>query len=309
MYISLGGFFVLLVVVILTSGFYFFKFAEVRSPNEENKADNSSTIRTENFQKNKKFIQDNAMKWEIQSSDHLKLVSQYIPAKNQTLKTVLLNHGYRGNHSDMSDYAVMFYNMGYNVLMVDHRSSGNSEGKYIGYGYLEAKDNLLWINKIIEKNGQDSDILVMGESMGAATTMMLSGMNPPKQVKCYIEDAGYSSVSEEIKYQAKGMFHLPNWISSFMVPVVSTYSKIFAGYDYYQASAVDFLKKNNRAMLFIHGEKDDFVPTKFIDDVYQATQGPKEKYKVPNAKHVQSYAKNTEKYEERVKSFTQKYFN
>lgn len=112
MYISLGGFFVLLVVVILTSGFYFFKFAEVRSPNEENKADNSSTIRTENFQKNKKFIQDNAMKWEIQSSDHLKLVSQYIPAKNQTLKTVLLNHGYRGNHSDMSDYAVMFYNMG-----------------------------------------------------------------------------------------------------------------------------------------------------------------------------------------------------
>lgn len=198
--------------------------------------------------------------------------------------------------------------MGYNILMPDNRASGKSEGKYIGYGYLDAKDYLLWIDEVLSKNGQGSEILVMGESMGAATTMMLSGMNPPKQVNCYIEDAGYSSVAEEIKYQAKNMFNLPNWISSFMIPVVSTYSKVLAGYDYYQASATELLKKNDRPMLFIHGESDDFVPTKFIDEVYPATKGIKEKYTVPEAKHVQFYAKNPKKHEETVKSFTDKYF-
>ncbi|WP_285023789.1 alpha/beta hydrolase [Lactococcus garvieae] len=307
-YIISGIILSLLIVIILASGFYFFKFAEIRNDNTENEAASTATGRTKNFEKNNDFIKQNSIDWKIKSSDDFQLVGKYLPAQQKTNKTVILIHGYKSDHTSMSDYAAMFNKMGYNILMPDNRASGKSEGKYIGYGYLDAKDYLLWIDEVLSKNGQESEILVMGESMGAATTMMLSGMNPPQQVKCYIEDAGYSSVAEEIKYQAKSMFHLPDWISSFMIPVVSTYSKVFAGYDYYQASATELLKKNDRPMLFIHGESDDFVPTKFIDEVYPATKGRKEKYTVPGAKHVQSYAKNPKKYEEIVKSFTEKYF-
>ena len=308
LYIILGAILSVLIVVILASGFYFFKFAEIRNDNTENEAASISTVRTKDFEKNNDFIKQNGIDWKIKSSDDFQLVGKYLPAQQKTNKTVILIHGYKSDHTSMSDYAAMFNKMGYNILMPDNRASGKSEGKYIGYGYLDAKDYLLWIDEVLSKNGQESEILVMGESMGAATTMMLSGMNPPQQVKCYIEDAGYSSVAEEIKYQAKSMFHLPNWISSFMIPVVSTYSKVFAGYDYYQASATELLKNNDRPMLFIHGESDDFVPTKFIDEVYPATKGRKEKYPVPGAKHVQSYAKNPKRYEETVKSYTEKYF-
>jgi fermentation-respiration switch protein FrsA (DUF1100 family) len=62
-------------------------------------------------------------------------------------------------------------------------------------------------------------------------------------------------------------------------------------------------------MLFIHGDNDKFVPTKFMAPVYQATNGPKEKYLVPGAAHVESYRTNPVQYEKTVQKFLQKYFN
>lgn len=44
-------------------------------------------------------------------------------------------------------------------------------------------------------------------------------------------------------------------------------------------------------MLFIHGENDTFVPFSMLDEVYNATQGPKEKYVVPGAEHAKAYNK------------------
>jgi len=42
--------------------------------------------------------------------------------------------------------------------------------------------------------------------------------------------------------------------------------------------------------------------------VYDASNGPKEKYLVPGASHVQSYATNPAKYEQKVADFLAKYF-
>ena len=81
-----------------------------------------------------------------------------------------------------------------------------------------------------------------------------------------------------------------------------------AGYDYAEADALKLLQKNTRPMMFIHGGDDTFVPTKFLNQVYDASNGPKEKYLVPGASHVQSYATNPAKYEQKVADFLAKYF-
>ncbi|MCS4559030.1 alpha/beta hydrolase, partial [Shewanella sp. C32] len=72
-------------------------------------------------------------------------------------------------------------------------------------------------------------------------------------------------MEDEITYQAKSMYHLPKWP---LVPTVSLISKIRAGYSYGEASAMKQLAKNHQPMMFIHGGKDDFVPTKMIDQLY-----------------------------------------
>lgn len=300
---------IILVLAVLTAGvgYYFFTVAVVRS--------DKSFITGRAISKGKPlyveqqaFLTASKTTWHLTAQDGTKLVGNYWKADKPTTKTVLVVHGFGVDHVAMAPYGTLFHKMGYNVLLPDNRAAGKSGGKYIGYGYLEAKDMRQWIQKIIKHNGQQSEIVVMGASLGGATTMTLSGMNTPTQVKAFIEDAGYSSTYAELFHEAQDMYHLPYLVAWPLIHVVSIYAKILAGYSIGQATPTDYLAKNHKPMLFIHGGNDTFVPTAFLNQNYNATKGIREKYKVPGAAHVQSYATNPTKYQAKVAKFLAKYF-
>lgn len=59
-------------------------------------------------------------KWTMKSaSGNYKLVADYIPAAKPTTKNVVIAHGFMGNKEKMGEYAALFHQMGYNVLMPD----------------------------------------------------------------------------------------------------------------------------------------------------------------------------------------------
>ena len=66
---------------------------------------------------------------------------------------------------------------------------------------------------------------------------------------------------------------------------------------------MDQLKKNQRPMLFIHGDADTFVPFEMLDKVYRATKGPKEKYVVKEPSMRKAYKDDPEKYQQVVQQF------
>lgn len=209
----------------------------------------------------------------LQSNNGLILFAQYLD--HQAKKTVILLHGFMSDGDSMAGFAKMFYDFGYNVLLPDARAQGRSEGKYIGYGWVEKDDILRWIYQIIEQDGEDSKIVIMGQSMGGATAMMVSGLLLPPQVKAFIEDCGYSTVKEEIEYQAQNLFHMKAFPRFPIIDIVSGINKVKNGFYLKNASAVAQLKKNTRPFLFIHGGKDHFVPTKMVWENYTATTAPK----------------------------------
>ena len=98
----------------------------------------------------------------------------------------------------MKYFAEKFYNMGFNILAVDLRTHGESEGKIYSLGYLERLDVLAWI-KFINDNYNDSKIILYGISMGANAIMMSSAEDLPNNVKAIIEDAGFSNAYEQLK--------------------------------------------------------------------------------------------------------------
>lgn len=140
----------------------------------------------------------------------------------------------------MGVYAIHFADKGYSVLMPDARAHGESEGNLIGMGWPERFDILKWIDKIIESD-PEAQIVLYGISMGAATVMMTSGENLPDNVKAVIEDCGYSSVFDELKWMANSMGHVPSFP---LVYEVSLINELKSGFSLKEASAVEQVKKH-----------------------------------------------------------------
>lgn len=210
-------------------------------------------------------------------------------------------HGYMFQGRYMAYYAKEFYNMGYNVLLLDLRGHGQSEGTYIGMGWHDRLDVVDWTNYLANKN-PNCKIILHGVSMGGATVMMTTGEELPANVKVAIEDCGYSSIWDEFKMQLKLLYNLPTF------PVLNAASfvcNIKAGYKIEEGSSVEQVKKSKTPTLFIHGDQDKFVPFKMLDKVYEAANCKKEKLVIEGAAHAEAVSINPELYWKTMDTFIQ----
>ena len=239
----------------------------------------------------------------ITSSDNLKLHAYEVKNENKTDKWAIVVHGYTSEGKLLSSKAKHLYNMGYNVLVPDLRSHGTSEGNYIGMGWHDRLDIIDWINYIV-KNNPNSEIALHGTSMGSATVLMVSGEKLPSNVKAIVADCGYTSVYDEFNYQLKQLFNLPAFPIMNFSDVVT---HIRAGYCLNDASAINQVKKSTTPILYIHGDKDDFVPYYMMDELYNATNSEKEKLTIEGGEHANSDLVNPKLYWSTVNSFLEKY--
>lgn len=220
-----------------------------------------------------------------------------------TSKYAVLCHGYNDDCTAMGYEAYRFNRLGYNVLALDARASGKSDGKYIGMGWLERLDVKGFVNFILGRD-VDAQIVLYGMSMGASEVLMATGEKLPPNVRCVIEDCGYTSVWDIFGISLKKLFRLPKYP---VLPIVSTYCKLAAGYDFREASALEAVKKSDIPTLFIHGDKDKFVPSEMAERLYKAAVCEKELLIVEGAGHIQSDVVETEKYWDKIAEFTAKY--
>ncbi len=246
-------------------------------------------------------------KLNIVSSDDQQLkLNAYVYENEPTEhKWAIVVHGYSRNAKAMTRYVRNFYDKGYNVLTPDLRGHGESEGDYIGMGWHDRKDMLLWIDEIIQKDPK-AEIVLFGVSMGGATVMMTSGEELPANVKVIVEDCGYSSVSDVFTYQLEDLFGLPPFP---VMNAANTMTNIRAGYDLYEASAVNQVAKSVTPMLFIHGEADTFVPFDMLNKVYEVANVEKEKLIIPKANHSDSEKVDPVTYWNTVWSFVERYID
>jgi hypothetical protein len=235
----------------------------------------------------------------------LKLIGYYIPAKEETTKTVIIAHGYLSDGKEMNDYARLYAEkLGYNVLLPDARGHGASEGDYIGFGWHERNDYLLWILKVLDRVGDKAQIALHGLSMGGATVMMVSGESLPPQVKVIVEDSGYTSVYDELSYQMNRVLKLPSYP---FIWTTSLLTQIKAGYNFFEASALKQLENNITPMLFIHGTSDTIVPAEMAMELYHTCQAQKDILLVEGAGHTKAYSSNKTAYETKLAEFVGRY--
>lgn len=243
----------------------------------------------------------------ILSNSGIRLHAYHLAASHPTKKTAVLVHGYTDNAVRMLMIAQLYnQKLGYNVLLPDLQNSGLSGGDHFQMGWLDRIDVMKWMDVANKTFGDSTKMVVHGISMGAATTMMVSGEKQASYVKCYIEDCGYTSVWDEFTHKLKDGFGLPSFP---LMNITSYLCKQKYGWSFKDASALEHVKKCELPMLFIHGDADTYVPTRMVNELFASKQGDKELWIVPGAIHAMSYRDNTQEYTERVKNFTDRYIN
>lgn len=236
----------------------------------------------------------------IMSADGLKLHGTYFPCEGSK-KVVICFHGYTSEGmNDYSTLAIFYMKNGYNLLLVDERAHGQSEGTYIGFGCLDRHDAKLWIEEMVKKLGEDCKILLHGDSMGGATVLMTTGLELPPQVKAAISDCAFTSAWEVFASVLKNTYHLPTFP---LLQIANGMVKKRAGYELDECNAKNEVAKAKIPILFIHGEADTFVPCSMVHELHDACKSEKKLVIIEGAGHVESCYRDADLYEESIESF------
>lgn len=246
------------------------------------------------------LVQEHSDQW-IMSEDGLRLHATWFP-KDDCKKVVICLHGYTSQ--GMSDYIGLsgyYLNKGYSMLLPDLRAHGESEGTYIGFGCLDRKDTLKWIQWVIRKCGEDVKILLHGTSMGGATVLMTSSMELTKQVKGIVSDCAFTSPKEVFTHVLHSMYHLPAFP---LMQIADLMNQKLSGYGLDECNAAREVRNARVPILFIHGSGDTFVPCKMCDKIYESCTSKKKKLIIEGAAHAESYYKDPASYENALNEFT-----
>lgn len=228
----------------------------------------------------------------ITSHDGLKLFGRYYHTADGAPLAIGF-HGYRSSYlADFCGGSDLCISQGQNLLLVDQRAHGRSEGKAIAFGIQERRDLLSWVNYALDRFGADTKILLYGVSMGAATVLMASGEELPENVKGIVADCPYA-VAEDIIVDVGKKMHFP---AGFTKPFARLGARIYGGFDLNETDAIRAVEKIKVPILIIHGEDDDFVPAAMSGQVQKANPKMVRRATFPGAGHAMSYLVDTQRY-------------
>lgn len=296
---------ILIIVLFIVTGNYFYTiaikpggFAKLIKPTEDTETSAAD------------IIDDNEKNWwssmpvetiHITSHDGLVLQGYFLENDNPTNRLVILAHGYAGEASEMAVYARIYYDKGFDIFAPDNRGHGKSEGKSIGMGWLDREDYLQWIELLVSRKGGRVEIILHGHSMGGAIVSILSGEKLLPNVKGIISDCAYDSVKNVLAWQLKNIFKLPSFP---IIPIASIICKLRAGYYLGEGNVTAQVKRSKIPILYIHGDKDTFVSSSMVHNLYNATEPSlREIWVVCGAGHIESIKVAHDEYVSRISAF------
>lgn len=229
----------------------------------------------------------------VQSFDGLTLRGRLYRVKENAPVQILF-HGYKSMAiRDCAGGFALSLQLGFNVLAVDQRAHGTSDGNAISFGINERRDCRTWAEYVSRRFGEDTPILLSGVSMGAATVLMASDMPLPKSLAGIIADCPYYA-PEAIIRKVCADRHFPVAVT---MPFIRLGARIFGHFNLDETSSLEAVKKAGVPILLFHGEDDRFVPWDMSKRIAAACASPVSFYSFPGAGHGLAYVVNRSRYE------------
>lgn len=239
----------------------------------------------------------------LSSVDGLKLSGAAIELYPDSKRWMIIVHGYTGSRAVSTQFIDMFTDEDYNVLLIDQRRHGQSEGRYTTYGYYEKYDVQTWVNWLVEQHGANTEIGLHGQSLGGGTVLEYLSIAAP-QVKAVIADCPYSDLTDLMKHQITKLNKIPS------VPFfrwVNNRIRKKAGFSFEQVSPIRSVRNSHLPVMFIHGTNDTYVPTRMSLEMYDVKPGPKKLVLIEGAIHANAYHIDPNQYRGEIRSFLNEY--
>jgi len=198
----------------------------------------------------------------IATADGEKLAAWWVPAE-RARGAVLIFHGNAGNISHRLDYLAMFHGMAYSSLIVDYRGYGQSSGYPSEEGtYRDAEAAWRWLT--VERRVEPEDIVLFGESLGAAVATWLAAQVPARACRA-------SSLHCPRALVLASTFTSVPDLGAQVYPFLPV--RLISRYRYDNLAAI---KAVTAPVLVAHSRDDDIVPFTHGRRLYEAANEPKQ---------------------------------
>ena len=291
-------------IILLAGSYYAYRIAFYASPKGRDQVINPKDPQYDPYRMEMKRIyhQLNDRTYErvsIVTNDGLTLSGRYYHIKDGAPLDIGF-HGYRSHPvTDFSGGSELSFQMEHNLLLVDQRAHGQSDGRTISFGILERQDLLCWVDYAIQRFGMDVNIFLYGVSMGGATVLMASELNLPSNVKGIIADCPYDNPLDVILHVGKST----PFPQALIKPFAILGAKIYGGFDLLETTAGQAVKNTTVPILLIHGEADTYVPCHMSEAAANANPAMVHRHTFPDAPHGISYLTDTPRYHKFVNEF------
>lgn len=213
-------------------------------------------------------------------------------------RLVIVAHGFRHTHYGGIKYASLFRSLGYDALLFDQRRHGETAGSTTTLGFCEKDDVAAIAKYCLERFGENLQLGLVGESMGAATVLLASPL--VENLKFVVADCPFGELKTLAAHQIHTLHKLP--LRPF-VGLSSLFFKLLTGAFYQDVSPLDAVKRLEAPVLFVHGTADRTIPYQESVKLHEAAHSPKRLVLFEDTRHAESFRKNRPAYASMIESF------
>jgi pimeloyl-ACP methyl ester carboxylesterase len=215
---------------------------------------------------------------------------------------VLVFHGVADNCVGVIGHAELLLRAGYNVVMMDARAHGASEGPMATYGWLERNDTRA-IVEVLEATERPRHLFALGESMGAGIALQSAAVEP--RIEAVVAEASFAS-RREASYDYAGLRRSP-WLGKTLL-APGTWTMIYrgeslAGFPAAEVSPEHAVAARAFPVFLICDANDVALPCRHTERIYAAARGPKQMWVVPGAYHTAALGYEPGEFRRRVLDF------
>jgi pimeloyl-ACP methyl ester carboxylesterase len=238
---------------------------------------------------------------EITARDGLKLAGWFVPHA-ESERAVLVVHGQNKCRSCEFDdrfmeFAARLHAGGFNLLMIDLRGHGQSEGERFTLGDHERRDVLGALDWLVGRGFER--IGVVGVSLGAAGSVgAASDAESGHVVKALVIDSSFSDLSEFLRVR----FTKESGLPGVFFPGSLFMARVLVRTNPYAVNPVEDLPHVEAPVLVIYGGQDDIVPLDQLQAMADVRPDA-ETWFVEEAAHARVYNAQPEQYVSRVTQF------